>query len=133
MAVPLASAKAAGLHLQLRPGTDGALLLALLQVIPTTAQRLGLVEGAPGGGENSRRRSPLLGSFRRWSGRGRRARRAWRWFPERTGPGHGWRENCVNLLYGHGHFDPQSGAETLRGVLCRVERAGHEMGEAAPD
>jgi anaerobic selenocysteine-containing dehydrogenase len=51
------------------------------------------------------------------------AEHAW-WYPERAETGHGWRESCANLLYGHEYFDPQSGAETLRGVLCRVERAG---------
>jgi len=48
------------------------------------------------------------------------AEHAW-WFPEREGPDHGWRESCTNILYGHEHFDPQSGAEALRGVLCKVE------------
>jgi anaerobic selenocysteine-containing dehydrogenase len=47
-----------------------------------------------------------------------------RWYPERTqDTGHGWSESCANLLYGHEHFDPQSGAEALRGTLCRVEPA----------
>lgn len=49
------------------------------------------------------------------------AEHAW-WFPERKeDPGHGWSESCANLLYGQEHFDPQSGAEALRGVLCRIE------------
>ena len=50
------------------------------------------------------------------------AEHAW-WFPERKGPDHGWRESCVNLLFGHEHFDPDSGAEALKCSLCRVERA----------
>uniref|UniRef100_B8DLQ6 Nitrate reductase n=1 Tax=Nitratidesulfovibrio vulgaris (strain DSM 19637 / Miyazaki F) TaxID=883 RepID=B8DLQ6_NITV9 len=44
------------------------------------------------------------------------------WFPERPGPDHGWRESCANLLYGHEHFDPDSGAEPLKCGLCRIER-----------
>ena len=50
------------------------------------------------------------------------AEHAW-WFPERKGPDHGWRESCVNLLFGHEHFDPDSGAEALKCSLCRIERA----------
>jgi anaerobic selenocysteine-containing dehydrogenase len=49
------------------------------------------------------------------------AEHAW-WFPERQGPDHGWRESCVNLLFGHEHFDPDSGAEALKCSLCRIER-----------
>jgi anaerobic selenocysteine-containing dehydrogenase len=49
------------------------------------------------------------------------AEHAW-WFPEREGPDHGWRESCVNLLFGHDHFDPDSGAEALKCSLCRLER-----------
>ncbi len=52
------------------------------------------------------------------------AEHAW-WFPEREeDTGHGWSESCADLLYGHEYFDPQSGAEALRGALCRVERVG---------
>jgi anaerobic selenocysteine-containing dehydrogenase len=47
---------------------------------------------------------------------------AW-WFPERKGPDHGWRESCVNLLFGHEHFDPDCGAEPLKCGLCRIEAA----------
>jgi anaerobic selenocysteine-containing dehydrogenase len=49
------------------------------------------------------------------------AEHAW-WFPEAPGPDHGWRESCANLLYGHEHFDPDSGAEALKCSLCQVER-----------
>jgi len=45
------------------------------------------------------------------------------WFPERKETGHGWRESNANLLYGLEFFDPQSGAEPIRGVLCRVDGA----------
>ncbi len=49
------------------------------------------------------------------------AEHAW-WFPERKGPDHGWKESCVNLLFGHEHFDPDSGAEALKCSLCRLEK-----------
>lgn len=49
------------------------------------------------------------------------AEHAW-WFPEQPGPEHGWRESNVNLLFGHEHFDPASGAEALKCGLCRVEK-----------
>ena len=45
------------------------------------------------------------------------------WYPERPGPEHGWRESCVNLLFGHEHFDPDCGAEPLKCSLCRLEPA----------
>ncbi len=47
---------------------------------------------------------------------------AW-WHPEQPGPEHGWRESCVNLLFGHDHFDPDCGAEPLKCGLCRLEAA----------
>lgn len=50
------------------------------------------------------------------------AEHAW-WFPERPGPEHGWRESCANMLFGHEHFDPDSGAEPLKSGICRLERA----------
>ena len=50
------------------------------------------------------------------------AEHAW-WFPEREGADHGWRESCVNLLFGHEHFDPDCGAEALKCSLCRITRA----------
>jgi anaerobic selenocysteine-containing dehydrogenase len=46
---------------------------------------------------------------------------AW-WFPERPAPDHAWKESCANLLFGHEHFDPDSGAESLRSGICRLER-----------
>ncbi len=46
---------------------------------------------------------------------------AW-WFPEQPGPDHGWRDSCANLLFGYEHFDPDSGAESLKSGLCRIER-----------
>jgi len=49
------------------------------------------------------------------------AEHAW-WFPEQPGPDHGWRDSCANLLFGHEHFDPNSGAESLKSGVCRVER-----------
>jgi len=47
---------------------------------------------------------------------------AW-WYPEAKGPDHEWRRSAANMLFGHRHFDPDSGAEALRGSLCRVTRA----------
>jgi anaerobic selenocysteine-containing dehydrogenase len=49
------------------------------------------------------------------------AEHAW-WFPEQPGPDHGWRDSCANLLFGHEHFDPDSGAEPLKSSICRIER-----------
>jgi len=48
------------------------------------------------------------------------AEHAW-WFPERSGPDHGWRDSCANMLHGHDFFDPDSGAEPLKSSICRLE------------
>ncbi|MFV0436019.1 MAG: molybdopterin-dependent oxidoreductase [Desulfopila sp.] len=50
------------------------------------------------------------------------AEHAW-WFPEQPGPDHGWKECATSLLFGHEHFDPDSGAESLKSSLCRLEPA----------
>ena len=52
------------------------------------------------------------------------AEHAW-WFPEKPGPEHGWRESCANLLFGHENYDPESGAESLKCSMCRLEPALH--------
>lgn len=43
------------------------------------------------------------------------------WFPEEEGPDFGCFRSNANLLFGHEHFDPDSGAEPLKCLLCRVE------------
>jgi anaerobic selenocysteine-containing dehydrogenase len=47
---------------------------------------------------------------------------AW-WDPQAPAPEHGWKEHCINLLFGDEHFDPHTGAEPLKCSLCRVTRA----------
>ncbi len=48
------------------------------------------------------------------------AEHAW-WFPEEDGPDFGCFRSNANVLFGHEHFDPDSGAEPLKCLLCRVE------------
>ena len=50
---------------------------------------------------------------------------AW-WFPEEEGPDYGCFRSNANMLFGHDHFDPDSGAEPLKCSLCRVEVAGEQ-------
>ena len=50
------------------------------------------------------------------------AEHAW-WYPESPAPEYRWKESCINLLYGDGHFDPDTGAEPLKCYLCRVYKA----------
>jgi anaerobic selenocysteine-containing dehydrogenase len=54
------------------------------------------------------------------------AQHGW-WFPEEPGPEYGvWKSN-VNLLTDNGPpYDPAMGTYQLRGLLCRVEPAGHD-------
>jgi len=94
----------------------------MVDVHPSTALRLGLADGDPAVVKTPDGQAQF---FVHLDGRLAEdvvhAEHAW-WYPERAQPGHGWRESCANLLYGHRHFDPHSGAEAIRGTLCRVER-----------
>jgi anaerobic selenocysteine-containing dehydrogenase len=96
---------------------------ARVDVHPATAARLELKEGdaavveTPEG--RARFRIHLDG---RMAENTVHAEHAW-WYPEEAGPEHGWSRSAANLLFGHRHFDPDSGAEPLRGSLCRVVRA----------
>ncbi len=47
------------------------------------------------------------------------AQHAW-WFPEEKASEYGWKRSNVNLLYGHAHFDPETGSEPLKSYLCKV-------------
>lgn len=44
------------------------------------------------------------------------------WYPEKPPPEYGFRESNVNVLLGGGSYDPHTGGENLRGVLCKVYR-----------
>lgn len=48
------------------------------------------------------------------------AEHAW-WFPDRQGPEYGCFESNANMLFAHEHFDPDTGAECLKCIICRVE------------
>ena len=47
------------------------------------------------------------------------AQHAW-WFPEETPPGYGWQRSNVNLLFGDQDYDPETGSESMRSLLCKV-------------
>lgn len=47
------------------------------------------------------------------------AQHAW-WFPEEAAPDYGWQKSNLNMLYGDMAYDPDIGAEPLRGVLCKI-------------
>ena len=49
------------------------------------------------------------------------AQHAW-WFPEKTDPGHGWRDSNINLLTEDDleGMDPAMGASNLKTALCRI-------------
>ena len=42
------------------------------------------------------------------------------WFPEEEPPEYGWKKSSVNLLFGDMAYDPDTGSESLRSVLCRI-------------
>jgi anaerobic selenocysteine-containing dehydrogenase len=47
------------------------------------------------------------------------AQHGW-WFPEEAAPDYGWQKSNLNMLYGDMAYDPDIGAEPLRGVLCKI-------------
>jgi anaerobic selenocysteine-containing dehydrogenase len=95
----------------------------LVDLHPSTAHRLGLVENDPALVKTPDGEARFYVHLDDGLAENVvHAEHAW-WYPERKETSHGWRESCANLLYGHEFFDPQSGAETIRGVLCRVESA----------
>lgn len=47
------------------------------------------------------------------------AQHAW-WFPEKDAPEYGWKESNVNLLFGDMEYDPDTGSESLKSVLCKI-------------
>jgi len=94
----------------------------LVDLHPATAARLGIGEGAPVLVETPDGQATFFAHFDdRLVEDVVHVEHAW-WYPERAGADHGWRESAANLLFGHKHFDPDSGAEALRGVLCRVSQ-----------
>ena len=99
----------------------------LVELHPATAIRLGLAEGDYALVETPDGEARFCVHFDdRLAEDVVHVEHAW-WYPERAGADHGWRESSANLLFGHEHFDPDSGAEALRGALCRVglpERVG---------
>jgi anaerobic selenocysteine-containing dehydrogenase len=48
------------------------------------------------------------------------AEHAW-WFPEREEPDFGCFTSNANMLFGNEHFDPISGAQPLKCLLCAVQ------------
>jgi anaerobic selenocysteine-containing dehydrogenase len=49
------------------------------------------------------------------------AQHGW-WFPEEAPPDYGWKRSNVNLLFGDENgYDPETGSESLRSTLCRIQ------------
>ena len=47
------------------------------------------------------------------------AQHAW-WFPEDDPPEHGYKKSNVNLLFGEMAYDSETGSESLKSMLCRI-------------
>jgi anaerobic selenocysteine-containing dehydrogenase len=47
------------------------------------------------------------------------AQHAW-WFPEKDALEYGWKESNVNHLSGDMEYDPDTGSESLKSVLCKI-------------
>ncbi|MBP1765305.1 MAG: anaerobic dehydrogenase, typically selenocysteine-containing [Firmicutes bacterium] len=60
------------------------------------------------------------------------AEHAW-WYPEEEAPEYRWKESCVNLLAGDRFFDPDTGAEPLKCLSCRITKASAAYPQGRPD
>jgi len=52
------------------------------------------------------------------------AQYAW-WFPEEAPPEHGWKKSNINLTFGEMDYDPETGSESLKSMLCRIYPVGN--------
>ncbi len=96
---------------------------ARVDLHPATAARLGLADGDPAWVKTPDGKARFTVHVDdRLAVDVAHAEHAW-WYPEAKGPDHEWRRSAANMLFGHQHFDPDSGAEALRGTLCRACRA----------
>jgi len=48
------------------------------------------------------------------------------WFPEKEPPEYGWKESSINRILRDTNYDPDSGSESLKSVLCRIAKAQSE-------
>ena len=94
----------------------------LLEIHPDTAAALGIKEGdwvwiETPGNRRIRQRATLFDGIKPGNVN---AQYGW-WFPEDGPPEYGWKKSSVNLLFGEeSGYDPETGSESLRSVLCRV-------------
>jgi anaerobic selenocysteine-containing dehydrogenase len=51
------------------------------------------------------------------------AQHGW-WFPEDSPSEYGWKKSSVNLLFGDTEYDPDTGSESLRSTLCKIQGTG---------
>jgi anaerobic selenocysteine-containing dehydrogenase len=92
----------------------------LVEIHPNTAQSLGIGDGSWVWIETPAARIQMKAKL--WDGVAPdvvSAQHAW-WFPEEGPPDYGWERSNINLLFGDDGFDPETGSEPLKSILCRV-------------
>jgi len=96
-----------------------------VEIHPETAKKEGIEEGdwvviESSRGQCLQKARLTLGIDPRVIG----AQHAW-WFPEKDGPGQGWRDSNINLLTDNDPetCDPAMGATNLRVLLCRITKS----------
>lgn len=95
----------------------------LVEMHPDTAAALGISEGDWVWVESPSARVKIRAKlFDGISPQAVNAQYAW-WFPEQDPPDYGWKTSNVGLLFGDVPCDPESGAEPLKGYLCKVYKA----------
>ncbi len=92
----------------------------LVEINPNTAAKLGISEGdwvwieTPHGRVTMRARL-----FDGIAANVVSAQHAW-WFPEEKAPEHGWKKSSINLTFGEMDYDPETGSESLKSMLCKI-------------
>jgi len=92
----------------------------LVEINPLTAKDLGIKEGdwvwiETRGGRIKQRACLTDGIHPRVVN----AQHGW-WFPEKSPPEYGWKESNANLLFVDTGYDPHTGGESLKSLLCKV-------------
>jgi len=96
----------------------------LVEINPNTAKDLGLSEGDWVWIETPHGRVKMRAKL--FNGIAENvvcAQYAW-WFPEEAAPEHGWKKSSINLTFGEMDYDPETGSESLKSMLCRIYPAG---------
>lgn len=94
----------------------------LVEIHPETAVNLGIIEGDWVWIETPKAKIRMqVALFDGLKPNVVAAQHGW-WFPEKDHAEKSWRESNINFLYGDTEYDPETGSESLRSSICRVQK-----------